>query len=82
MASRVIAMWMIEGLCSRSDGDHVVLEHSLPFRNAGASRNAGRSVRVTVTQLIAIGKSTSRHKRKRKRRRRDDIFRLVLLCGL
>lgn len=72
MASRVIAMWMIEGLCSRSNGDQAVLEHSLPFRNAGASRNVGRSVRVTVAQLIAIGKSRRRHKRKR----REDIFSL------
>lgn len=42
--SRVMAMWMIEGLWEflSTEEDHVVLGHSLPFRNAGASRNSGR----------------------------------------
>lgn len=41
--SRVMAMWMIEGLWEfLSREDHVVSGHSLPFRNAGASRNSGR----------------------------------------
>lgn len=70
MASRVIAMWMMEGLCVRSSGDHAVLKHSLPFRNAGASLNAGRSVSVAVTLLIAIGNKRNRHRRKHS----ADIF--------
>lgn len=45
VASRVMAMWIKEGLCEFLSivEDHVVLGHSLPFRNAGASRNSGRS---------------------------------------
>lgn len=40
---------MIEGLYEPfGSEDHVVLGHSTPFRNAGASLNEGRSPDVTV----------------------------------
>lgn len=50
--SKVIAMWIREGLWTfLSRDDHVVLGHSPPFRNAGASRKEGNSAkqRLIVT---------------------------------
>lgn len=50
-----MAMWMIDGLSSE---DPVVLGHSLPFRNAGASLNLGSSPEIAVVTIVKKMKRT------------------------
>lgn len=58
--SNVIAIWIMEGLwISLSREDHVVCGHSLPFRNAGASRKEGRSAKQRRIMTVKIKKRLS-----------------------
>ena len=55
--SKVMAMWIMEGLwIFLSRADHAVLGHSLPFRNAGASRKEGNSAKQRLIVTVKIKK--------------------------
>ena len=63
-------MWIKEGLkefFSTAD-DHVVLGHSLPFRNAGASRNSGRSPELVAAAAAVNGKVTTATRKRKEQR--------------